>query len=414
MAKSVNEEISIDGTVSAEAQAEQKAIVARTSKAVAQAKDTEQQVKPTDEVVDETVDEAEAGRESADSADDKALDVNDFLDVTGRGGDVKLPDANKSAEGKEVDSSKVDVAPAGEKKVVAQQKQVQQRDYSGLADDEAALFKNMSNDAYNKLRPIHDEYKKIKPELETVKAKLADAEKGIVKLPDNYYEHEHGFLLSPEFGRASETINKAGAVLQHWKNQLTKVRSGNAETFTRLGIDRETGEFFETAPQPITKETEELVNSFVDGAQAQLAKQQVKLQTLIEGHGAKAKEAKDWIGNFESSTFKIIDNNVELQNMVKDTISKFPAAYRSNPMAAAFAKSLVLNAKLGQFLSQVAAQQQQNDDSTGKEKKVTQQKKQTRQGPSAAEIAAEGGGKKSTDSGDDVSVEDFQRAKDGY
>lgn len=347
---------------------------------------------PSTEQPDKQVEQSD---EQAAESTEKEFSIEDFKNVL------------KPSEAKHEDA-------APEKKVTAEPTaggdkggKQDARDYSDIDEADKPLFVKMSNESFAKLVPIYKEFKKLKPEYEAAKALNEQLKKGIVPVPDNYYEHENAFVLTPEFTKASENVNAAQIVYQHWQAQLNKIRGGEETTYTKLHIDPQTGQFYESAPLPIDKTTEAYVTNVVDGARQQLSEKQYTIRQIADTHKSKHQEAIGWFANLDKSEiFKDFqDPNSQLHPVVKDTINKFPAPFRYSPVTKYLVQSMMMNAKLSAVIAKmVAGQKNGNGVSNG----VTAQ----RQGPSSAEIAGEGG-KGSSKPSDEITFEMFQRRKAG-
>ena len=284
------------------------------------------------------------------------------------------------------------------------------RDLADIPEEDQPLFKSMSNDAFNKLKPIYKEYGTLKSaqeanakKLQEQEALIAQLKQGLQPVPDNYYEHENAFVLTPEFSNASADVSLAESVRNHWQSQLEKVMSGE-KTYNTLVRDAQ-GTIRLSQPLPVDTATESTLRNNLAFAFEQVGQRKATLDNVAQQFRAKSKEASTWLGQWEKGTFPIFDkaNGKELVDQAKDLVSKFPSAYRSNPLVQALAKSLVLNNKFVALLQ--AGQQQQQTQKTVP-------KKQTAKAPSLAEVNGDGGsgdGKAETE----VSFDDFEKVKQG-
>lgn len=324
--------------------------------------------------------------------EDENVDIMDFLNASGR-------DASKEV----VEEKKVDATPVGQTAT----KVVNARDYSDIEPTHKAAFERMSNEAFNLLKPVYLEHKQLKAKSTEIQAEIAKRDDKIKQLtegkpqvPENYYEHENAFLLTPEFANASNTVNSYNTIVNHWQQQLDSVRSGNSETYQTIHVHPETGQFYLSAPMAVTKDTERQLQSYVQFAQGKMMETQAEINFMAKSHKARHSESIGWIKNFETQAFKNFETDETMKAMVNDAVKQFPAPFRANPLAPAFAKALLTISQLGKLLQskgQPAPQSNGKQAATPKTGNI-----------SAAEIAGEGGGKKQETS--EISFDDFKRA----
>jgi hypothetical protein len=77
-------------------------------------------------------------------------------------------------------------------------------------------------------------------ELETAKGELVQTKQQLEKaqssaLPQGWYEHEHAYVLSPEFAQVNQEINNLNTHLRHYVAQLTKIK--NQEQWQDIQMD---------------------------------------------------------------------------------------------------------------------------------------------------------------------------------
>lgn len=275
------------------------------------------------------------------------------------------------------------------------------RDVSDLDEKYQSFFKkDMSNKAYETLKPIVLEHKKLKEDLAAKEAELAEAKKGA--LPDSYYDNPKSILLAPEYENLVDLVDQAQLVSDHWKKQLVAVRKGDNK-YQHLMKDAK-GQFV-LKETDVTDETETELQEILGFASNQTQKFQGKLEALIESHSTKVKDSVAAIKQMTLSTFPIFDHPEKgkaLKPIVDDVIRKFPAVIRNSPAAELLARSLVTNHKLSEILQGFKA-------ASGKvatNKSTTVKDDKRRAGPTAGE--ATGGGKGNGEP--EVSVDDFKKA----
>ena len=280
------------------------------------------------------------------------------------------------------------------------------RDYSDLPPEVQPLFKSMSNDAFNKLKPIYLNAQKL--EQAKVEAERRIAELSANRLPENYYENDRAFVLTPEFTQAAQAAQRASAIKQHWNDQLVRIRTG--EDIQNLTVN-EKGEMQVSGPIKVTPQIEAQVLSLLSQAQTAEAQHSAVLEQLAAQHKTKHTEAKSWLAQYEKESFSHFDDpkNEIARKMAEDTVRQFHSAYRSNPLALPLAKAMV---SLTGLANMVRALQQQaaapKAAATTVNGKPVSQADVRAAGPTATGMASGG---KSSDS--TITLEDFERVMQG-
>jgi len=107
------------------------------------------------------------------------------------------------------------------------------RNYDGLPAEDVEAFKNMSKEAYARLRPIYDEHKAIKTELETLKKNPPANTTNKSSLPDSYLQHEEAYVLLPEYKQNIQEAERYDWEVSYWQKQLAQIEAG--ENWQPLG-----------------------------------------------------------------------------------------------------------------------------------------------------------------------------------
>ena len=250
------------------------------------------------------------------------------------------------------------------------------------------LFKQMSNEAFKRLKPIYLEKRKLAEELSEVKSKQG--------LPDSYYEHELAYVLTPEFNQQSVRANDAATVLGHWKQQLANVRSG-ADEYQKLEVDDKTGQFRLSQPIKVDRNTLTELEDIRTWAHEQYSEYNGQLQSFVKTHQSRNADVKNWTKEFESRAFPVFQQKPELQAMVDDTVKKvLHPALQKSPVARFLGMSILIMTEQANIIKSLQT-------------KAPQTKAQ--QQPSAAELA--GGGVKPGKTNNEDIDELFEKAKRG-
>lgn len=362
---------------------------------------------PVEPVVEQQVEQQTVEPKQADETKAKeqpVIDLSDFLAVKNDG--VK-PVEQKPEEPKPVvteQKKEVQTAPA--------QPKTDARDFTGIDEADQPLFTKMSNESFAKLKPIYITHKEQTVKLQQKDAEIAELKKGKTTIPDSYYEHPQGFVLTPEFGEVASKVNQSQQVLQHWENELTKVRGGAAK-FNMLLRDQQGN--FVTQEVPADEKAEVTLLNMLDFARNQYNEFNSELKSIARTYSEKSRDASTWVSNFEKQTFPMFDDpkfTAALTPLVDQVIKNLPAPYRNSPTARVLAKSLVLNNQLilnqQQLLAkQPAAQQQQAQP--GQRPKNINPADVAKAGPTAQQAAADGNG--GTNGKGDVSFDMFEAVK---
>lgn len=298
--------------------------------------------------------------------------------------DANLADKFKIAQGKKAEApTKPEVKSKAQPRVL-----------DDLDEPLRPVFKNMSNDSFNTLKPIILQAKKDAAKIAELNAALEDSKKG--KIPDSYYEHEMAYVLTPEFSELSATVDTAQNVHSHWERQLSDIRSG-AESYIPLVRDAQ-GNIVQGQPIKVDKHTLTQLEGVRNEVQNFYLAQKAKMDGMASSHRERVNSHKSWVNDFNAKAFPAFDTDATLKGLAADTVKTFPAIFHNNPLMPVVSRLMVLSAQLGQALK--AAQ-------TAKPAAAKPQ-------PSAATIAGGGtGGKGAALNDDDDLAGAFDRAKKG-
>jgi hypothetical protein len=362
-----------------------------------------------------------------DAKPDESVDFNEFLAVKDAIPAAQKED-KKAEEVKKVDDDKaaLETKPKVEEKKVevkAEEKTPEQkveddkaskRDYTDVPEEFLPVMKKAHNAAFDTFKPIVKEFSETKKKLADSEAKIVELKKG--SLPDNYYEHSRGYILTPEFENAANTAIQAEQIANHWKSQLERVRKGEP-TYQDIVRDPRTGQLTLTKPMQVDKSVEDEIAGYVDWANQQLAEKKFAVNSVAEKHNVTHQAAVSEVTGFEKAAFKIFDgeNAKSWEPIVKDTILKtFPPAYRSNPLASGYAKALITIDVLGKQLKALKESGGKVEDKVKTDDGkviVTEDKKKA--GPNNGDMANAGTG---VSKGEDITIDDFKAVKElgGY
>lgn len=230
------------------------------------------------------------------------------------------------------------------------------KDYTGLTADEAHMFKNMSNEAYLRLRPVYDAHKKI---VEREK-EIEQREKAVKEaMPKGVFDHEQAYTLSPQFSQLSSTVQRLEFERGYWAKQFAAIEKG--EDYKPLLIDAN-GRYVEGKPQRATAEAKaEILNNMTLATQLHSQHNQ-QLQMVQQSFAQRRQELIGGIQSYEKKLFGFLDDEKNpYRPVVQEVLQAIPAEFRDHPLAPFLAKAMatikaqsVANANLAK---QVAAKQ---------------------------------------------------------
>lgn len=239
-------------------------------------------------------------------------------------------------------------APVPVAKPVVTQSQPKARDFTGLTQDEVAIFQKMSNAAYDKLRPVYDSHKKIAEREAQLKAREESVSNA---LPKGVFDHEQAYTLAPQFNQLASTVQKLEFERGYWAKQFASVENG--EDYKPLMIDKE-GRYVEGKPQRATPEAKaEIMNNMTLATQLHSQHQQ-QLQQVQQTFTNRRAELVRGIQTYEKNLFGFLDApDNPYKPVIKEVMAAIPEEFRDHPLASWVAKSMAtikaqadLNAKL--------------------------------------------------------------------
>jgi len=124
----------------------------------------------------------------------------------------------------------------------------QGRDYSEIEEGDQKLFRDMSKQSFERLKPIYLEHKRLAAEKTQLAAektqltqKIVDLEKGKRPLPESYLEHPEAYTLTEEWSNGTSQLQSANLEKRHYQQQLINIREG--KKWQELHVN-EKGQYF--------------------------------------------------------------------------------------------------------------------------------------------------------------------------
>lgn len=269
---------------------------------------------------------------------------SDYLEA--KGIDVKKAAVEtKSAE---------EIREEAKKGQAASQKTVESRILDDIDESHRGIFKSMSNEAFNTLKPVYLEAKQLREQTKQLNAQLVEAKKS--NLPASYYSHPQAYQLSPEYTQLSVNADAADMVMEHWALQSAKIRRGE-KWQAAVGFDKE-GNLTLSEEKDADASSEAYVGKMFTAAQEQLFDHKKKLTSFVDNFGTKYKEDSSMMDEAYKKYFPDYDNPKHHTRQLQDGILEMlPVSFKDNVPTKLFlataANNAILMGKLKEALSQI-------------------------------------------------------------
>jgi hypothetical protein len=200
------------------------------------------------------------------------------------------------------------------------------RDFAGMDEEETKIFKSMSNEAYSKLRPIYDAYKKAggafdAKKLEELQNEIEEHKKF------RLHEHPEAYQLSEDYKEYTKFENAIAAAHQHWVTQLELAESGGK---IRDLVKSPSGGLM---PSPneleVTPQVKAAIIQYITKTSQDLAKVQAEKERIASSYKSQFSEYEKAINNIHSSLFG--KHEQVLKETAEKYLKKFPAYVRHKP-----------------------------------------------------------------------------------
>ena len=348
--------------------------------------------------------------------DEKTVDFSAFLD-TKKGIPIEdkplaEPAAEEAPSTEEVPTNEKpeEVTPVVPSRTPSHKRQVTPRDYSDIDEADKVLFRDMSNDAFNKLKPLYLENKKLKPELEAVKKLVAQQS----NIPANVYEHPDGYILTPQYRKAASDVNDAQLIFNHWQSQLQAIEEGKG-TYTTLTRDAN-NQLSYAQEVPVDSSSKTKLLTLMNGAQNQYIKYSAEAEALVKTHSQQYQQAQTFLKDHSQKSFAVFysDEGKKVYGPQIDAIvESFPPAYRNNPLMSDYARALVMCNQLATIVQglQSGKMPANGKPATSNGKAPAARAQQRRAGPTVRDTGAVESS--ANDEARDITFDAFQRVKQG-
>src|SRR5574343_672468 len=177
------------------------------------------------------------------------------------------------------------------------------RDYTGLADDEVAIFKKMSNESFNKLKPIYVEHKQLKEDRGRLEEQLKLHQERNPALDF----HPQAFVLNPEFQKKSAEIQGIQEELGYWRDSLEAMQDGKSGINIIRGQDGKLMNGGEIAPN--SRNIQYVIERITElSTNARLAQGEIK--SIVDGHKNRHQDVVAGLKDFEEKMFPMFKEEI--------------------------------------------------------------------------------------------------------
>lgn len=305
--------------------------------------DEEEKIEFSEEAVD-TNEVVETPKiDESDETDESGIDKSDEIEVIDESKEDKEPKVDESNKDKKVREKEIGFSDfLKERNINVEElvtekpkKQVIERDYSDIPESEREIWKKMSNDTFNKLKPIYLEHAKLKVENENLKKQ---------PIGKTVYGHPKSYMLTEDYESKVADAQTADSILKHWQLQLARIRRG--ETWKDLDQDKD-GKFIISAEKDATAEAETEVLEHLAFAQEQNHDARKSLKEFVTSYGnSYENDYRTLLAAQEKYFPGYSDPKHPTQQVQKAIIDALPTSFKSNPLTSILAMTAANNAIL--------------------------------------------------------------------
>lgn len=202
------------------------------------------------------------------------------------------------------------------------------RDYNGLPPEDVNVFKQMSNEAYAKLRPVYDQHRQWEASKTEREAKELERENLIKELKNqHFYDLEDSWQLDPEIKPLAQAQQSLAAEADFWQQQLASI---DKQEKIRLLVAGPDGKPVLTAPMDPEPEHRALITRAMQDALGKHAQVSSQLTQNVQSFKARY---QGWDSMISEQTNRVFGKLDKLIGKSRDEIlQQFPAALRHKPI----------------------------------------------------------------------------------
>ena len=243
------------------------------------------------------------------------------------------------------------------------------RDYTNFPEAIRPLVKKLPNQVFDFVKELYPKLTKSESDLAEVRGKLAEAEKGIVKIPDSYHEHPNAFILDPQFQTTHGNLTKAEFEAQFYTTQLEQLESGEPIQYL-AGYDKSGNPVYgDKIARPSAKDKVKLASnvSLAHNYAAQFSQQ---IESIQKNFSTRHKQETDRITSVMTKLIpweaepKLLDdvvvNEKGEKSNVKTFLSKYmeavPPVFQNHVMSKAWVNTMMVNFLLNQEMAKLRSE----------------------------------------------------------
>ena len=234
---------------------------------------------------------------------------------------------------------------------------------AGITDPNMVeALKYCSNQSFNALYPVIKSMQdnQLVPQAEVEKIVNTRIEEYKAQNPQQnidqarYLDHEEGYMLTPEYREASQTVSNLAGESEFWQNQLVNIKQN--KPFFTLRID-DKGNYSEAGPfDPKDPKAEAFIHNKIATGAALLQTAQARLRELPAKHKTAHESAVKTFKDFDTKLFGNV-KSPEFHKLLGGVLNQFPANSRQRPEVQLLAKALTAAELLNQAVQKLSAQQ---------------------------------------------------------
>lgn len=199
--------------------------------------------------------------------------------------------------------------------------QTKARDFTGLEEDEAALFKQMSQASYDKLYPAYLAHKESAKKIEELTSQLQAVG------DRRWYEEENAYQLHPDYKAASQHMEDLDTEEAFWQEQLGKAEAGRP--FNLLDRDSKGQYYAGSVVQPTPEGKAQIISNLAKLTQYKLGVGS-KLESLKSSFAERYKGFNTSLAAIDKEMFGTLDmdKNAAVKSDYEAALSKLPKEFR--------------------------------------------------------------------------------------
>lgn len=219
------------------------------------------------------------------------------------------------------------------------------RDYSKYKPEHQEYLKKLPNHLFAKAAEEFTKYYTLEQENSKLKEQVKNSSIG--KLPENYYEHEKAYQLSPDYSTLSKELEYDNFESSHWLAQLANIKRGQP-WINLKGYDPKSGQPVFEKIDPVKDsegniildvENELRVQSNLHKVSDLTKEHNGKLTQLQQQHKLEYQQSREGLNGLKQQFFSAFSDESKLPPVVKadlqiakEAIQSQLPAFRNNPM----------------------------------------------------------------------------------